>query len=86
MTRLDGQKLEARFLIHDRDGWSPTAFRQRLRGAGVRPLRIPKLASDAASFCEAWIGAYKREALDYFLCLGLDHFDYSGQHLSSIAM
>ncbi len=42
----------------------------------MRPLRIPKLAPDASSFIEAWIGAAKREALDYFMCFSLQHLDY----------
>ena len=76
---LDDQQLEARFLIHDRDSKFSTAFRELFRSAGVRPLKTPKLAPDANAFCEAWIGAYKREALDYFLCFGLDHLDHIGQ-------
>ena len=76
---LEDQKLEARFLIHDWDSKFSTAFRELLRGAGVRPLRIPKLAPDANSFCEAWIGALKRETLDYFLCFSLRHLDYIAQ-------
>jgi putative transposase len=76
---LDDQGLEARFLIHDRDSKFSTAFRDFFRGAGARPLRTPKLAPDANAFCEAWIGAFKREALDYFLCFSLGHLDHIGQ-------
>ncbi len=76
---LEDQQLEARFLIHDWDSKFSAAFRELFRGAGVRPLRIPKLAPDANSFCEAWIGALKRETLDYFLCFSLQHLDYIAQ-------
>jgi putative transposase len=37
------------------------------------------LAPDANSFSEAWIGGFKREALDYFLCFSLGHLDHIGQ-------
>ncbi len=73
---LEDQNLEARFLIHDWDCKFSTAFRELFRSAGVRPLRIPKLAPDANSFIENWIGAAKREALDYFTCFSLQHLDY----------
>jgi putative transposase len=76
---LEDQKLEARFLIHDWDTKFAMAFRELFRSAGVRPLRIPKLAPDANSFCERWIGALKRETLDYFLCFSLQHLDYIAQ-------
>jgi putative transposase len=73
---LEDQHLEARFLIHDWDSKFSTAFRQLFRGAGVRPLRIPKLAPDANSFIESWVGGLKRETLDYFLCFSLSHLDH----------
>ncbi len=76
---LEDQHLEARFLIHDWDSKFSTAFRGLFRSAGVRPLKTPKLAPDANAYCEAWIGAFKREALDYFLCFGLEHLDHIGR-------
>jgi putative transposase len=76
---LEEQQLEARFLIHDRDSKFSTAFRQLFRNAGVRCLRTPMLAPDANAFSEAWIGALKRENLDYFLCFSLCHLDHIAQ-------
>lgn len=76
---LEDQQLDARFLIHDWDSKFSAAFREIFRSVGVRPLRTPKLAPDANAYCEAWIGALKREALDYFLCFGLDHLDHVTQ-------
>jgi putative transposase len=79
MMWLEDQQLEARFLIHDWDSKFSAAFRALVRSAGIRPLRTPKLAPDANAFCEAWIGALKREALDYFLCFSLSHLDHIAQ-------
>lgn len=73
---LEEQQLGARFLLHDRDSKFSTAFRELIRSAGIRPLRTPVLAPDANSFVEAWIGACKRESLDYFLCFSLGHFGH----------
>ncbi len=44
---LEDQHLQASFLIHDRDSTFSTAFRELVRGAGIRPLRTPMLAPDA---------------------------------------
>jgi putative transposase len=76
---LDEQRLGARFLLHDRDSKFSTAFRELFRSAGTRPLRTPVLAPDANSFIEAWIGAFKRETLNYFLCFSLGHLNHIGQ-------
>ena len=76
---LDEQQVGARFLLHDRDSKFSTAFREPLRSAGTWPLRTPLLAPDASSFVEAWIGALKRETLDYFLCFSLGHLNHLGQ-------
>ena len=80
---LEDQQLEARFLIHDWDSKFSTAFRELFRGAGVRPLRTPKLAPDANSFIESWLGGLKRETLDYFLCFSLSHLDHINQSYAS---
>jgi putative transposase len=77
---LEEQGIEARFLLHDRDGkLSGGRFRGLLRSTGIQEVRTPVLAPDANAFLEAWIGALKREALDHFLCFGLHHFDHIAQ-------
>jgi putative transposase len=73
MMWLEEQRLEARFLIHDRDSKFSAAFRRLFRNAGIRCLRTPPLAPDANAFAEAWIGALKRECLNHFLCFSLGH-------------
>jgi putative transposase len=76
---LEDQRLEARFLIHDRDSKFSTAFRSLFRSEDIRCLRTPLLAPDANAFAEAWIGALKRECLDHFLCFSLGHLDHISQ-------
>ena len=46
-------------------------LRRKLGGNRVIPS-----PDDASSFCEAWIGALKRETLDYFLCFSLQRLEY----------
>jgi putative transposase len=76
---LEDRGLGARFLIHDRDSKFTAGFRRLFKGAGIRCLRTPLLAPDANAFAEAWIGALKRECLDYFLCFSLGHLNHIGQ-------
>jgi len=73
------QQLRARFLIHDCDSKFTAGFRHLFKGAGIRCLRTPVLAPDANAFAEAWIGALKRECLDYFLCSSLGHLNHVAQ-------
>ena len=79
MMWLEDQHLEARFLIHDRDTKFSAAFSSLFKSDGIRCLRTPLLAPDANAFAEAWIGALKREALNYFLCFSLGHLDHIGK-------
>ena len=79
MMWLDEQRLEARFLIHDRDSKFTAGFRQLFKNAGIRCLRTLLLAPDANAYAEAWIGGLKREALDYFLCFSLGHLNHVAQ-------
>lgn len=79
MMWLDDHKIQARFILRDRDTKFSSAFDDLFKGAGIRSLRTPKLAPDANAFAEAWIGAIKRECLNHFLCFSLGHLDHIGQ-------
>jgi len=76
---LDDNKLEARFIIHDRDKKFSFAWQRMLFRAGVRRVRTPLLAPDANAFVESWIGSLKRECLNHFLCFSLGHLDHVAQ-------
>lgn len=79
---LDEQGLDARFLLHDRDGKFSGGLRRLLRSDGIQEVRTPVLAPDANAFIESWIGQFKREALDHFLCFGLHHLNHITQEYS----
>ncbi|UCE58435.1 MAG: transposase [Phycisphaerales bacterium] len=76
MMWLDDHELEARFLIHDRDSKFSAVFRRLCGSSGIQCVRTPLLAPDANAFAEAWIGSFKRECLNHFLCFGLGHLGY----------
>jgi putative transposase len=80
---LDDQKLQARYILHDRDSKFSAAFDQLFRDAGVQVVHTPRLAPDANAFVEAWIGSFKRECLNHFMCFGLGHLDHISQEYAS---
>jgi putative transposase len=79
MMWLDEEHLKARFILHDRDSKFSTAFDRLFRDAGTQVLHTPRFAPDANAFVEAWIGSFKRECLNHFMCFGLGHLDHIDQ-------
>lgn len=76
MMWLDDQKLRAKFILHDRDTKFSFAFDKLFRNAGIAPIRTPLLAPNANAFVESWIGSFKRECLNHFMCFSLGHLDH----------
>jgi putative transposase len=76
MMWLDGQQLRAEFILHDRDTKFSSAFDRLVRSAGIQRIRTPLLAPNANAFAESWIGSFKRECLNHFLCFSLGHLDH----------
>ncbi len=79
MMWLDDNNLGCRFILHDRDTKFSFAFDRTFHKAGIQRVRTPLLAPDANAFAESWIGSFKRECLNHFLCFGLGHLDHIGQ-------
>jgi len=72
------QHLQLRFLIHDRDTMFTAAFDEPFRQSdgttGV--VKMPFRAPIANAFAESWIGQFKRECLNHFMCLSLQYLDH----------
>ena len=66
------ETIDIRFLIHDRD----TKFTNAFDGYFRKVIKTPYLAPKANSFAESWIGHFKRECLNHFLCFGLGQRDH----------
>jgi len=62
-----------RFVIVDRDGKFSAELRRSVRALGVRPLRTPRRAPQANSYCERLIGTTRRECLDFLIPLSENH-------------
>ena len=82
MMWLDDQRLESKYILHDRDAKFSTQFGVVFRQSGFRQLRIPAVAPNANAFAESWIGSFKRECLNHFSCFSLGHLDHIAQTYS----
>ncbi len=59
----DGFLKSKRVLIHDRDPLFTMKFRQTLKAAGVRCLRMPKYPPNLNAYAESFVRTIKRECL-----------------------
>jgi transposase InsO family protein len=72
---VDGFLRHARFLIIDRDSKFTEKFREVLRGAGVRVLRIPPSAPNCNAIAERFVKSIKAECLDRMIFFGATSLD-----------
>jgi putative transposase len=69
-----GDRLETpRFLIHDHDPLSTTAFEEVFKADGMRSITTLPQAPRMNAICERVIGTLRRECLDRILILGERH-------------
>ena len=71
--------IEQRFILHDRDTKFSEEFDETFRDDGMEVVKTPFQAPDANAFAESWIGNFKREVLNHFMCFGLKHLDHVAQ-------
>lgn len=69
----DGFLKGKRVLIHDRDPLFTKKFRETLRAAGVRSLKLPKRSPNLNAYAESWVRSIKRECLDKMILFGDRH-------------
>ncbi|MEP6655555.1 MAG: integrase core domain-containing protein [Myxococcales bacterium] len=62
-----------RYLILDRDRLYTKAFRQTLKGAGVKPLLLPVRSPNLNAYSERFVLSIKSECLDRIVPLGEAH-------------
>jgi transposase InsO family protein len=72
----DGFLKGKRVLIHDRDPLFTKKFRETLRAAGVRALKLPKRAPNLNPYAERYVLAIKSECLDKMILFGEKHLRY----------
>ena len=69
----DGFLKDKRILIHDRDQLYTKKFRETLRAAGVRSLKLPKMAPNLNPYSERYVLSIKSECLDKMILFGEKH-------------
>ncbi|MCG3138852.1 MAG: hypothetical protein HJJLKODD_02721 [Phycisphaerae bacterium] len=76
LAEFKSHRLKTRFLLRDHDGKFTPAFDRFLEKSGVEVIKTPIGAPNANAYAEAWVGSFKRECLNYFLCFGLRHLQH----------
>ena len=67
---VEGFLKDKRILIHDRDPLFTKLFRQTLKAAGVRALKLPKRSPNLNSVAESFVRNIKRECLSKMVFFG----------------
>ena len=70
---VDGFLWGTRYLIHDRDPLFTDEFRELLRTAGVKCLKLPAQSPNLNAFAERFVLSIKSECLDKLVLLGERH-------------
>lgn len=73
---LEGEGLEACFLIRDRDVVYPERMKQFWKSEGVTVIKTPVRSPKANAFCESFIGTFKKECLNHFTCFSRGQLNY----------
>jgi putative transposase len=73
---LQDRKIQAGFLLRDRDSKFTAGFDEVFRSEGVEVMRLPYRSPRANSFAERWVGTARRELLDHLLIFGRRHLEY----------
>ncbi len=69
----DGFLKDKRILIHDRDPLYTEKFRETLRAAGVRSLKLPKRSPNLDAVAERFVWSIKHECLNKMILIGEKH-------------
>jgi putative transposase len=70
---VDGSLKQTRYLILDRDPLYTRRFREMLKEAGVKTVRLPSRSPNLNAFAERWVRSVKSECLSRIIPLGAEH-------------
>jgi putative transposase len=73
---VDGFLKQSRYLILDRDPLYTRMFREMLKEAGVKVVRLPARSPNLNSYAERWIRSVRGECLSRVIPLGERHLRY----------
>ncbi len=67
---VDGFPADARYLILDRYLLHTEAFRELLKSAGVKPVRLPPRSPDLNAYAQRWVRTIKESCLNRMISFG----------------
>lgn len=70
ITGWDGELINGKHLIHDRDGKFTAQFDEIMKSAGIKPIRLPPRSPNLNAFCERVIQSAQRECTDKLIFVG----------------
>lgn len=70
------REVKPAMLLHDRDTKFCKLFRDKLAGANVKAIKLPKKSPNLNGRCERFILTIKQELLAKFIVFGKRHLDY----------
>ena len=74
---LDDEGLGMKYLIRDRDVIYPDErMKAFFKSDGIKVIKTPVRAPMANSYCESYIGKYKSQCLNYFVCFNENQLHY----------
>jgi transposase InsO family protein len=74
---VDGFLRGMRYVIHDRDPLFTREFRDRLRYAGVKSIKLPAHSPDLNAYAERFVSSIKSECLNKLVLLGEQHLRHA---------
>lgn len=69
----DGFLRDTKYLIHDRDPLFTTGFRETLKAANVKTVKLPAKSPNLNAYAERFVLSIKSECLDRVIPLGENH-------------
>ncbi len=76
MMWMNGEDINPKFLVRDRDRIYPDTFEPFWSDVNVRSIKITPRAPMANTYCESFIGTLKCECWNHFMCFSKDQLDY----------
>ena len=70
ITGFDGELVNAKYLIHDRDGKYTAQFDAIMESAGIHPIRLPPRSPNLNAYAERFVLSIKSECLNKIIFAG----------------
>jgi putative transposase len=74
---LEDEGLDCKYLLRDREVVYPEdSMKAFFKSEGITVIKTPVRSPKANAYVESFIGTYKRECLNHFMCFNVEQLDY----------